>query len=215
MTLEPNECVDGWVLFHPQIFDWTELQFLKKHTPQDGCFVDVGANIGFYSLALSRHATRGSIISIEADPYNVRKLNHNIRISAADNVLVFDCGVADKRGEFKLKLNTTGNRGGNSFAIGDDNDTVDVRCVLLGDVLEDARAHRVDSMKLDIEGFEFPVLEAFFETAPEALWPRAMVVEVEPDFRTSSQGDVLELLRRKGYQLVGRSEANHLLLRTS
>jgi hypothetical protein len=35
----------------------------------------------------------------------------------------------------------------------------------------------VDALKIDVEGFEDRVLTGFFAEAPQALWPRAVVIE--------------------------------------
>src|SRR5213592_2093867 len=41
-------------LFNPE-YNVIELDFLRAHTPQGGVFVDIGANVGTYALALARH----------------------------------------------------------------------------------------------------------------------------------------------------------------
>jgi len=54
MRLDPNECVDGWLWFSPHLYDRIEIDFLMKHFPNDGVFLDVGANID--ALAKSHYA---------------------------------------------------------------------------------------------------------------------------------------------------------------
>ena len=52
-------------LFNPD-YNLEELDFLRKHTPRGGVFVDIGANVGTYALALARHVgakSRGRIIA--------------------------------------------------------------------------------------------------------------------------------------------------------
>ncbi len=41
-------------LFNPD-YNLEELDFLRAHTPPGGVFVDVGANVGTYAMALARH----------------------------------------------------------------------------------------------------------------------------------------------------------------
>ena len=38
-------------------------------------------------------------------------------------------------------------------------------------------SRRVDALKIDVEGYEDRVLTGFFKQAPQALWPRAVVIE--------------------------------------
>ena len=44
-------------------------------------------------------------------------------------------------------------------------------------ILEEAGVSHVDALKIDVEGFEDRVLTGFFTQAPQALWPRAVVIE--------------------------------------
>ena len=55
-------------MFNPD-YNIEELDFLRAHTPSGGVFVDVGANVGTYALALARHVgERGKVIAIEPHP---------------------------------------------------------------------------------------------------------------------------------------------------
>jgi hypothetical protein len=65
----------------------------------------------------------------------------------------------------------------------------------------------VDALKLDIEGHELPVLTAFFDTAPQALWPKLILLEV------SKHGDTpaYDLCLAQGYRLAQRTRINALL----
>ena len=55
-------------LFNPD-YNIEELDFLRAHTPVGGVFVDVGANVGTYALALARHVgASGKVIAIEPHP---------------------------------------------------------------------------------------------------------------------------------------------------
>src|SRR3977135_3831613 len=48
-------------LFNPD-YNLEELDFLRAHTPADGVFVDVGANVGTYAMVLARHVgARGKV----------------------------------------------------------------------------------------------------------------------------------------------------------
>lgn len=211
MELEPWECVDGWVLFYPQLFDRNEISFLANRLTRGGLFLDVGANIGFYALTLSRLVPDGRVIAVEADPYNVNKLKKNIDLSCVDNVTIIPEGVSDKQETLSFRLNTTGNRGGNSFASDAPGDRIDVACRSLLQMLEGVGASRVDAMKIDIEGLEYAVLSAFFRDAPVSLFPRAIVIEVVPGWDARGGGDVLSLLFANGYRVCGKHEHNYML----
>jgi FkbM family methyltransferase len=198
MCLEPKECVDGNLWFAPHLYDRDEINFLLERMPQDGVFVDVGANIGFWSLYFAHVFPRAKICAIEANPATFLVLRENIEINAFRNIMPLHVGVSDNVGELPLYCNDTGNRGGDSFADYADNRN---RCVMvavkpLADILASAGIERVDVMKMDIEGFEERVLTRFFAEAPRGLWPRFICAEV------SHVPKVVFLLQKFGYRIA-------------
>src|SRR6187431_2647840 len=70
-------------LFNPD-YNLEELDFLRAHVPTGGVFVDVGANVGTYALALAQHVgARGKVIAIEPHPVTHARLKFNRDASAA------------------------------------------------------------------------------------------------------------------------------------
>src|SRR5437867_1266193 len=47
MVLKPRECVDGALLFCPQLYERLEIKCLRRYLKPGGYFLDAGANIGF------------------------------------------------------------------------------------------------------------------------------------------------------------------------
>jgi FkbM family methyltransferase len=207
MRLEPKECVDGNLWFAPHLYDRAEISFLLERMPQDGVFVDVGANIGFWSLYFAHVFPLAKICAIEANPATFLVLRENIEINAFRNIMAFHVGVSDNVGELPLYCNDTGNRGGDSFADYADNRN---RCVMvavkpLANILASAGIERVDVMKMDIEGFEERVLTRFFAEAPRGLWPHFICAEV------SHVPKVVSLLQKVGYRLALSATENCVL----
>ena len=61
---------------------------------------DVGANVGYFTLLLSRAVgLTGKVIAFEPDPSNLTNLRRNLRANAMDNVSVLAAAVTDKEGE--------------------------------------------------------------------------------------------------------------------
>jgi FkbM family methyltransferase len=204
MRLEPRECVDGDLWFAPHLYDRTEIRFLQKRMAEDGVFVDVGANIGFWSLLFAHVFPRARICAIEANPATFHVLRENIEINAFRNITSFNVGVSDNVGELPLYCNVTGNRGGDSFALyaAHRSRSVMVPVKPLAAILSDAGLETVDVMKMDIEGFEERVLTRFFAEAPRSLWPRFVCVEI------SHVPQVVVLLQKMGYSLALSAREN-------
>src|SRR5436189_5854979 len=59
-------------------YNLEELNFLRAHTPVNGVFVDVGANVGTYAMVMARHVgARGTVIAIEPHPVTHARLAFN------------------------------------------------------------------------------------------------------------------------------------------
>ena len=65
-----------------------------------GQFIDIGANIGWYSV-LAGHALagKGHVLSFEPDPRNFELLEHNVHANHLHNVKLFNVALADTKGE--------------------------------------------------------------------------------------------------------------------
>jgi FkbM family methyltransferase len=205
------------LLFTPQYFDAAERAILVEAARSAGprfVFADIGANVGGYALAVAAAAAPGSrIIAVEPQPDVFERLCDNIRLNPGCMVKAVGCAVADLDGEVSLfidRLNRgeTGVRYLRAARPGEEAVTVPARTLL--SILTDERVSHLDAIKLDVEGAEDIILEPFFGDAPEALWPRLIVIE---DGRASWQSDLLGLFEAKGYHRRATTKRNLIYAR--
>ncbi len=202
----------GNLAFIPQLFDVWERNAIQEHLPRGGVFVDIGANIGPYTLWAARQAgPHGRVLAYEAEQDNFVALIENIALNGFRQIDAFQVGVSDKEETLKLRM-CAGNSGGHSFAsdvTGLSAVEVEVKCKPLAALV--AHADHIDFMKLDIEGFEQRVLSQFFDDVPadSPLRPRFILTEM----LHGSVMDLSETIRRAGYRLVKRSGYNALFAR--
>ncbi|MFN0111793.1 MAG: FkbM family methyltransferase [Blastocatellia bacterium] len=79
--------------------DYREMRFILDFLRPGDQFIDVGANIGLYTLlALSAVGPTGYVHSFEPNPTVVRVLNESLQLNSADNVAVHEIGLADTEG---------------------------------------------------------------------------------------------------------------------
>ncbi len=214
MILTPSECVDGGLLFYPQLYERQEIAYIKENLKQGDVFLDVGSNIGFYSLVASQKVSQqGFVVAVEADPENYRKLIRNIEINHIENIQAVNLGASDKKETLRLGINTTGNRGGNSF-ISESPEFVEVECLTLLDILKSTGAKSVQGAKFDIEGFEYKVLKQFFEDADSSLFPNFIITEYNPEMVKHSEGNVMELLLAQGYKIQHEFLDNKIFIKS-
>ncbi len=199
-------------LFNPD-YNLEELDFLRAHTPEGGVFVDVGANAGTYALPLARHVgPKGRVIAVEPHPVMIARLAFNKAASESGNVVLVPAAVGDADGE--LMIETDHENYGASHVYPDASarsDAIRVPAMRLLRVLQDHHVSTVDSLKIDVEGYEDRVLIGFFRDAPEVLWPRAIAIEhLERDDWVD---DCLADMLMRGYSEAGKTRSNTLLLR--
>lgn len=200
MRLDPMEYVEGDLLFVPQIYDRGELARLREMLRPGSVFLDVGANVGFYSLFASRLVgDSGLVLAIEADPEVAQRLRENVDINGCRNVRVVPCGVSDREERLSLGVNLRGNRGSSSF-LHSWQRSIEVPCLPLLAVLREHAVTRVDAAKLDVEGFGVRVLRPFLAECTADQLPRLVVVEKEDGLQ--------DLLSRAGYTPIYESAMN-------
>ena len=198
-------------LFHPD-YNLEELDFLRAHTPAGGVFVDVGANVGTYALALARHTgSAGKVIAVEPHPVTHARLAFNRAASGFGQVALVAAAAGPSDGE--LLIETDGDNLGASHIVSGkpSGNAIRVPSLRLQRILGDAGVTHVDALKIDVEGFEDRVLTGFFREAPSSLWPRAVVIEHLS--RDEWQHDCIADMRARGYAEAGKTRSNTLLLR--
>jgi FkbM family methyltransferase len=198
-------------LFNPD-YNLEELDFLRAHTPAGGVFVDVGANVGTYALALARHVgASGKVIAIEPHPVTHARLAFNRAASGFTQVTLVAAAAGPSDGE--LMIETDGdNLGASHIVTGKiSGNAIRVPSLRLQRILDNAGVTHVDALKIDVEGFEDRVLTGFFEQAPQSLWPRAIVIEHLS--RNEWQDDCIAGMLARGYAETGKTRSNTLLAR--
>ena len=165
-------------------------------------FVDVGANVGSYTLsAAKQYEDKGvKIIAVEAHPDNYRALCRNIQINNFGNVKTINKAVSDYRGNVTIyERSHDGSRvDSDLYSLYDTTflaqnnilhpggNILQLQCDTLDNMLLD---QRVDVMKIDIEGAEVMALKGALNTLKKL---RKIVVEIHGDNNSVVQRILLE-----------------------
>ena len=125
--------------------------------------VDVGANIGLYTLLFSRLVGKsGRVTALEPDPVLFELLEKNCVLNSADNVTLFNVGAGAFSGSMTLTrsfINSGDNRMGAKSATAPWR-SVEVAVKSIDELL--AGAH-LDFLKIDVQGWEGEVLKGMKE----------------------------------------------------
>jgi FkbM family methyltransferase len=209
MRLFPyNNVCEKRILFTPQFFDAEELETIKGKLRSGFVFLDIGANIGGYSLFVAANAgPNARVLAIEPQPNIYERLIFNLRLNSFSTVKALACAVGDKDGELTLFVDHQ-NQGESSVKIitqASAGGGIKVPAKRLLTILEEEGIDYVDAAKLDTEGAEDIILETFFGEAPESLWPRILLIE-----RGNSRWhvDLPKLLADLGYKIIKETKNN-------
>ena len=180
-------------------------QWLLKNLDikDDDLIIDIGANIGWYSLTLSSQ-NKPLIIAFEPDTINFNTLQENILLNGKDNVKAFNKAISDKEGVLTLYLYKNYNPGRHSFikqanSVG----TAEVSIVPLDAFLEKEGYGdgSIKLIKIDIEGYEYTALKAAAHTLDRG---QHILTEFSPYMmRDIGQEpmDYINLLQSAGFKL--------------
>lgn len=163
--------------------DLTRLITQRLH-PGD-VFIDVGANIGYYTLLASACVgAQGRVVAIDALPSNFDELQHNLNANVGtDNVHAINRAVSDKPGVLAVYAGPAHNAGLATTAPGDRHQLqreASIPAAPLDQLLEGEDVERARVLKIDVEGAEagvvaglgrflencHPALEIFLELSP-------------------------------------------------
>lgn len=194
-------------LFEPQFFDVAEINWLCAQLADGGCFVDIGGNIGLYSLHVGHRCGPSTrIVTVEPDPELAQRMQFNARTNGIDIELAA-LALSDYAGIGTLSFGTH-QSGENALDTGGEG--IQVPVTTLQDLCESRNIGSIRAMKIDIEGHEDRVLSCFFDRAPESLWPTALVIE-----HTHDETHITHRLQRDlGYRPLARTRRNLLLSRS-
>lgn len=124
-----------------------------------GVVLDVGANVGYYTLLASvLVGDGGAVHAFEPEPRNAEFLRHHLRVNRARNVTVQQAAVSDREGTARFEFGS----GSGTGHLGESG-TLEVRTLRLDDYCAE---HRIvpTAIKIDVEGAEMSVLVGARET---------------------------------------------------
>lgn len=200
-----DNLIEIGILLHPT-YNGRDIAFCREAVQDGGVFVDIGANIGLYSLAVATQAPKAKVVAIEPGPTALARLHPNIAATgASDRVTVAECAISDTERTGGLVFKD-GDLAIARFEEGVDGGMV-TRTLL--SLLDELGVTEIAALKIDIEGREGEALAPFFRDAPKARWPKRVVIEHLHDGEWGR--DLFGQMFAGGYKEVGRTKQNSLL----
>jgi FkbM family methyltransferase len=144
-------------------FENKERNFVWCYLRPGDVFLDIGANIGVYSLlAACRIAPTGIVHAFEPDPFTFDRLSANVELNGYSNVQLNQIALSDAREQRELLLSINGFSAYNSFTkpLFDNIEMQKqiVECTTLDDYIRSNGIQKIDLIKIDVEGWEIHVI---------------------------------------------------------
>jgi len=148
----------------------------------DRVFVDVGANIGYFTTLVAKRYPQSSVVSIEAFPPTVEKLRLNLERNCVKNVRLIDVAVSDTEGIVEFFYAGRFNEGATTTVKGRFQSTaLPVSCKPLSELLTDDEIAAVRLIKIDVEGAELRVINGLVSIVPLLPEDCEVIVEISGD----------------------------------
>lgn len=156
MHLDASDSLDlarnGW-------YELPETRLVNRTIRRGDTVVDIGANIGYYTLILARLVgPEGRVYAFEPDPANFSILERNVALNGYGNVVLARKAVSSKEGTIDLFLSDHNAGMHRSYESVLCTRSVEVEAITLDRFLE-SETRGIDFIKIDIEGSERPALE--------------------------------------------------------
>jgi FkbM family methyltransferase len=157
--------------------------FLRSHLRPGDVFVDVGANVGYFSLLAARAVgSSGQVVAFEPLPTTVAKLRANVDANGLENVTVLPVVASDVAGEVEMFSGPSTNLGKSGTApVANGRAAGVVRKVVAAEAIATELWPRIRAIKVDVEGDEARVVRGLRPLLEELPAGASVIVEVAPD----------------------------------
>jgi FkbM family methyltransferase len=168
-------------------------------------FIDIGANLGLFSLIAEKNTKIRKIVAFEPDPLTFEYLENNIGFNGAKKIRAVEAAVSGKSSNITLER-VPGHSGMNHIvdASKESVNCINVMSVDKGyfDLLYDSDDQCEFFIKIDVEGLELEVLTTLFDSK---ISPFITSIFVEITNLGSNKQEVEDLLFNNGFQLNFRT----------
>lgn len=144
-------------------FEEEEIEFVKKILKKGDTFLDLGANVGLFTVIASKQVgIEGLVICFEPTPVIFKRLLGNCAHNKMENIDARNIGLSNEIGKIDFYISENGHDAWNSFAPSRDNKLqkkIEVNVSTLDHELFSIDKLKIKLVKIDVEGWEKFVLQ--------------------------------------------------------
>jgi FkbM family methyltransferase len=191
--------------YHSVLQEPIDSVFLLKYLQPGDTFLDIGANVGHYSLIASAYS-KCKVIAIEPIPNTYTQLINNLeRNQLQHKVNALNIGLGDKNGKlFFTNSQFTTNK------VSKDNTGIEVAVKTADQITQD---HTINAVKIDVEGYEWFVLKGAKQLLQSSSL-NIIIIELNESGKYFSISDeqIVALLNENGFNQYEYDIANNSLI---
>ena len=201
---------DNKIIVSSKIIEKIELGFLKKIKSKN-IFLDIGANIGFYSINAASYGFK-KIHAFEPIPKVVERLKTNIYLNNYQGIIeVVPFGLGESNQNLEIRYGPYNIGEGSLINSHPHMTNCDVvKIITLKNYLNKLKIKKVDAIKIDVEGYEDKALLPYLKSINTlSNLPNLIIIE-----HSSSEiwtDDIISWLFKKGYKEAYKSRSNTIM----
>ncbi len=157
-----------WDIFFRGQYEKKVVDFFKSVLKEGSVAIDAGAYIGTHALVMGRLAGEtGRVLAFEPHPDIRKKLMDNILLNGLNNIKVFSSALSDKEGKTNLFSynDQMPDKGTSSlYELNNLEKSFEVQVSTVDKVAADEGLNRLDLIKIDTRGSDFPIIKGAAES---------------------------------------------------
>ncbi len=174
-----------------------------EHLAQGGTFLDIGANVGYFSLIAAK-LPNVKVLAFEPSPREIIRLYRNIALNNLGNITVFPYGLAEQEQVMSLNLAGMWNPGMNSVVNlkNQTEECVDCYFSTLDSLVPHSIISDIRLCKIDVEGMELSVLKGIRKSI-KLMNKAVFIVEIDSGYLSKAgckPKDIYDFFETYDYQ---------------
>lgn len=216
IDLDPADPNENFLLQHLRqgiCYEPDVVHILLRTVKPGGFVLDIGANIGFFTILMSKLVgPTGRVSAFECNPEVTSKLIANIEKNQLDNVGVYHNPLWHRPGPVQFWVNRDSTGGSALWDVAEwpqntlsqlDPKVLQLNATTI-DILMAPEKHAPSVIKMDVEGAEFDIMRGAWETLERADYPATIISELNPfglKQLGGSTGEYRDFMFERGYEL--------------
>lgn len=166
---EADDYVMGSLFYNKPINEQLEIHTFLQFARISNAILDIGANVGIYSILSAKVNEHASIYAFEPNGVNANRLRKNIELNRLSNVYAVERAVGDKTGDIRFTVPVDAIISDSSSALEDFSKssyngmmkwkTISVPQTSIDDFIQSKNLTEINLVKIDVEGYEMMVFQ--------------------------------------------------------